>query len=280
MSATEYNDILWQLAEHQDAKQIDAFLKQHPELKGELQSRINMIAGLKGVTAAPKRKPERFMPSARPLSAGPPRWAAALAAAILVAGAVFATLGTLRFIESRNAPEPTYDPGQIKPGIEANNGNPQSGGNSLPNPVNNPPTTTGPGDTPPIQAERPVDRRVTLVARQTSLSAALNDVGIQAGIRLESAPGMPDPTIAVDFRDLPALQVLEKLGAELGFTASVQSPDSILLIPARDPNAPGAGTLPGFVEPNSGPGDPDSGLQPIPTGRPGAGEPADRSANR
>lgn len=267
-AAHEFNDILWQLAEHQDAKQIDAFIKKHPELKSELQSRIKMISGLKGVAATPKHRPERFMPSARPLSVGPSRWAAALAATVLMAGAVFATLGTLRFIESQNAEPPSIPSGQINEKLTSQNGGSALSPDVEPtatNPLAIPPAQTDPSDVQNLQAERAVDRRITLVARQTSLSAALNDIGIQAGIRLDSAPGMPDPMIAVDFRDLPALQVLEKLGAELGFTASVQTPDSILLIPARDPNAGSPGALPGFVQPSDQRDKPDSGLQPMGT---------------
>lgn len=257
----EFNDILWQLAESQDQKQIEAFLKQHPELKPELKARISMISGIKGAKHTVKAKNERFMPSARPLSSDPPRWAAALAATVLMAGAVFATVGTLKYVESKNAPPRTLGPGEIRKDLTSKNGNaPEPLKNEDPIPDTYIPEST---DVPPLVATRANENRVTIVARQISLATALNDIGIQAGIQLNSAPGMPDPTITLDFRDVPAIDVLKALGAKLGFTPMEETDSSILLIPARDPNATSPSSLPGFVNPSEASENGGSGLLPV-----------------
>ncbi|MFM9874073.1 MAG: hypothetical protein ACKVQS_11495, partial [Fimbriimonadaceae bacterium] len=111
----DLSEKLWQLTESQDAKAIEAFLKKHPELKAEFQARSKMISGIKGSRPEQKKSSqERFMPSPKPLSAGPNRWAAALAASILVVGAVFATVGTLKYVENQKATRKPLDVNQIK----------------------------------------------------------------------------------------------------------------------------------------------------------------------
>jgi len=260
----DQSEKLWQLTESQDAKAIEAFLKKHPELKSEFQARSKMISGIKG--SKPENKTaskDRFMPSPKPLSSGPNRWAAALAVSVLVVGAVFATVGTLKYIENQTTPQQPLSVNQVKDlSTSTDNARPKQ---ELPTIENNPPITSDPNTVQPIQDVRAVDRPVTLVAKSISLSTALNDIGIQAGIRLNSAPGMPDPEITVDFRDIPAIQVLQSLGQQFGFTPMVETQNSILLIPARDPNSPNNNQLPGFAgSATENPGD-DSGLLPVPS---------------
>lgn len=260
----DQSEKLWQLTESQDAKAIEAFLKKHPELKSEFQARSKMISGIKGSKPENKTASKgRFMPSPKPLSSGPNRWAAALAVSVLVVGAVFATVGTLKYIENQTTPQQPLSVNQVKDlSTSTDNARPKQ---ELPTIENNPPITNDPNTVQPIQDVRAVDRPVTLVAKSISLSTALNDIGIQAGIRLNSAPGMPDPEITVDFRDIPAIQVLQSLGQQFGFTPMVETQNSILLIPARDPNSPNNNQLPGFAgSATENPGD-DSGLLPVPS---------------
>jgi hypothetical protein len=255
MIPPELNDRLWELAESQDAAAVAEFSASHPELAGELQSRIQLVSGLKhSRPPAPKRK-ERFMPSPKRLDGEPNRWVALAAASMLVASGVFATFGVLRFVESRGEPEnPTLTSGQTT----ASNGSvrqgiPAPGVISAPTETVNPVGQTNPtgqgSQEPMVQAPRPYQALVTIVAKQIALSDALNDIAIQAGVKLESAPGMEDPLIEVDFRGVPLIDVLRRLGAEFEFTPSIQTPTAILLIPARDPRDPGSPGTPGTANP-------------------------------
>lgn len=260
----DLSEKLWQLTESQDAKAIEAFLSKHPELKSEFQARSKMVSGIKGSRPEVKKStPERFLPSPKPLSSGPNRWAAALAASVLVAGAVFATVGTLKYVENKTAEQKPLNVNQVS-NMSANGNNNAPVKQTLPEPINNPPLNPDPNAVQPIQEQRAIDQTVTIVAKSIKLSSALNDIGIQAGIRLESAPGMPDPEITIDFRDVPAIQVLESLGQKFGFTASPQTQNSVLLIPARDPNSPDNRQLPGFTDNATDPKNSNSGLTPIP----------------
>ncbi len=260
----DLSEKLWQLTESQDAKAIEAFLKKHPELKSEFNARSKMINGIKGSRPEQSKASKgRFMPSPKPLSSGPNRLGAAVAATILVAGAVFATVGTLKYIENTTAPQKPLNINQVHNMTAGGDGTPQPK-QELPLIENNPPVANDPASVQPLEATRAVDRPVTIVAKSIKLSSALNDIGLQAGIRLNSAPGMPDPEITLDFRDVPAIQVLQSLGQQFGFTPMTESQNSVLLIPARDPNSPNNNQLPGFAGSATSPNSENTGLLPIP----------------
>lgn len=260
----EINDLMWQIAESQDDKAIEQFHERYPAYRAELMSRMTMVRGIKGSRPVEIKSKTRFLPTPQRLNSDPPRWVAFVAATFLLAAGVFATLGTLRFVESQNAP-PTVVSGGLD-NISASNGT--TGSTNVQPENTDKPDATVPdvGDEQPVKPASPMDKRVTIVAKNISLDNALNDIAVQAGIRLESAPGMPDIIIQLDFRDIPALEVLQALGRSFGFTPMIQTPNSALLIPARDPNSPSGGQLPGTAgeaTANEGRG---TGLLPIPNG--------------
>lgn len=263
MITPELNTQLWILAESGDEKQIQAFITENPDLKAELLARRGMITGIKGSKPEKKSARERFMPSPDRNPTGPPKWAALLATTVLVGGAAFATIGTLRYLETRSPATTTLEPQNTKP-LAASNAPQQANEPLVPDVATNQPTQLTPDQTPPIIEVRPIDQPVTIVASNIQLTDALNDIAIQAGIRLNSAPGMPDPSIQIDFRNVPALEVLKAIGQQLGFTPMVETSSTILLVPARDPNAPNTNSS-GLVNPAPLPSNTGSGLLPIPT---------------
>ncbi|ARU42433.1 hypothetical protein CCB80_15245 [Armatimonadetes bacterium Uphvl-Ar1] len=264
MISEELNAKIWQVAESGDDQLTKAFIAEHPECKAELLARQKMVTTIKGSKPTQKVARERFMPSPDRNSNSLPRWAAFAAASTLIAGAVLATVGTLRFLESQNQGNAVLTPNHTKP-LEANNGKtlPKTTQEIIPTVPTDPNSQLVPGQTPPVQELRLIDTPVTIVASNIRLDDALNDIALQAGIRLNSAPGMPNPNIQVDFRDVPAIEVLRAIGQQLEFTPMIETSSSILLVPARDPNAPESG-LPGLVNPAPSPGE-SAGLLPIPT---------------
>ncbi len=257
-SPSHLNDAMWRLAEAQDQAAIQEFIAKHPECEAELLSRVGMVQGLKGSKPSHKAS-KRFLPSPKTLSPEPNRLLSVGLVAFLVAAGVFATLGTLRFIESKNGQTTVVTPDQLRP-IRAENGpglTPHQ-----PNPtINQPRPDENP--VPPLQAVDPFERPVTIVAKNISLEAALNDIAVQAGITLESAPGMPEAMVEIDYRETPAMQVLEALGQTFGFTALRQGQSTALLIPARDPQGNPNPLPPGSVR-QSPPTSSGGGLTPLP----------------
>lgn len=264
----EINDLMWQIAESMDDAAIEQFVERYPDYRAELMSRLTMVRGIKGSRPVQVSSKSRFLPSPQRLNTAPPRWAAFTAVVFLVAAGVFATLGTLRFIESQNEPAAIAGTGDLK-NITA--GPSQNTIQQQAPPINE--GSDPANNQPPLQAISAMDKPVTIVAKNISLDSALNDIAMQAGIRLESAPGMPDIIIALDFREVPALEVLKALGSSFGFTPMIQTPTSALLIPARDPSS-ATGQLPGQATEATGSERPDSGLLPIPT------TPGDETQNR
>jgi hypothetical protein len=57
-------------------------------------------------------------------------------------------------------------------------------------------------------------------------------------IKIDPAPGMPNPEVMVNYTQRNAMEMLSDLGAQYGFTPLNQHDGSILVVPARDPNAP------------------------------------------
>lgn len=264
---------MWQIAESMDDQAIEQFNERYPKYRAELMSRMTMVRGIKGSRPIQVHTKTRFLPSPQRLNSEPPRWVAFAAATFLLAAGVFATLGTLKFVESRNAPPQVVD--GTMGGMTANNGN---------NPTQSTPpkddTTAvippGEDDEIPIVPASPMDKKVTIVAKNISLENALNDIALQAGIRLESAPGMPSIIIELDYRDISAIEVLKALGISYGFTPMIQTPTSALLIPARDPNSPTPLEIPGRTGEAVPSENGGSGLAPLP-GVTGAGETGDQT---
>ena len=231
----EIDSLMWQLAESEDAAALEQFGEKYPDYKVEMTRRLKMVRGLKGARpekAAKNR--DKFMPSPRMRSYGSPRWVMPVVVLGVLGSVVFATIGTMRFVDSLGK----------KQGSESNE--PVSGlvGSGL----DQEQLKVGQGNSTTMEQETqaeplkpqvpptPFDTRVTVVASRIRLSDALQDIAAQAGVSLEWAPGMPEIEIAVDYRDVPAKDVLQHLGNTFGFSAVPQSTRSALLIPAVDRN--------------------------------------------
>lgn len=246
----DVDELMWQLAESGPDEAFEEFFGRYPEHRAELMKRREMVVGLKVAKPIKAKTPrENFMPSPGGEST-PPRLLALGATVLLMAGVVMATLGTLRFIESRQpvavAPPTTINPQanqQANPGDQGVSGLPTENPSTPPTQ----PGTPDPNAQPPLIL--PFEKPVTVVSRRTTLMSALNDVAIQAGITLESAPGMKDVEIELDYRDVPAIKVIQDLGRVYGFTCLQQTTNTGLLVPATDPRSnfggvPGSGTSP------------------------------------
>ena len=269
----EIEEIMWRLAEAPDDSEHGEFLARYPEFQAEFEKRIAMVRGLKGSRPKSAKRRTDFMPSPRTLAAdsAPSRWAVVGAATLVLAGTVLATLGAVRYMDARQGetarqagPVPPVGPGHLDQGGPENGQMPVSnqGGQKkeLPETV-----------VPPS----PFDSLVTIVATRVKLSTCLDDIARQAGIRLESAPGMDtlDVDVEVDYRGVPALSALDDLGRNFKFSVLRQTESSALLVPAVDPKKEQSGDGVGTSGPSTPPAKGgDAGLSPVGT-EPAAGGP-------
>jgi hypothetical protein len=81
------------------------------------------------------------------------------------------------------------------------------------------------------------------------LLTALRAVAASGGLVLETAPNMPNPLVRIEYRDYTPIEILRDLGPRFGFTAFNDGPHKVLVVPARDRQAPASGGENGVAEP-------------------------------
>ncbi len=239
--APEIENLMWTLAETGNQDAIEQFEARFPDLKIELTKRIMMVRSLK------RNRPEtgnvpvipRFNPST---AQGPSPSKAPVAVAIAFAVIAMSALGyTLTTTFARKpivlapAPKVNLDPIQLPEPATSN---------SL-----NPPTATSPNlnstQVPAPPAVQPDASQISSSAnepkwakpqvvkmRDVPLLTVAKLVAAQGGLTLEIAPGMPNPSVRVDYQDINAADILKDLGKTYAFTPMLSDDNSVILIPA------------------------------------------------
>lgn len=239
----DIDELMWQIAESGDSEAVSEFHSKFPDFSPEMTKRIAMVSSLKG--SRPKavtRKRERFMPSRQVSNPAPtfPAWSFVLMALLLAFSVSFATYGITKYLDQKNRPIATITPQNPTP--QTTTSGSVSGTNTAPlNPTNNQPLPDNPATTTPPQTIQPFDRPITIVSGRMNLVTAINDIAAQAGIRIDLAPGFEDMEIMIDYRAVPAMEAIQDMGKNFGFTAFQQTNNSALLVPAEDPNRTDSG---------------------------------------
>lgn len=247
--APELDSLMWTLAEEQNERAIDEFGERHPELRAELLHRIHMVKGIRGAKTKPVEtsKPiPKFVPSA-------PRPAAPI---YVVAGLVLLAIGALAFVVTTLiTPIPHTSIKEAPPPVSVDTF-PGPGRPSVPVPSQNETTPTQNYTSPPVAEEAPDSslRPGTLKVEDAPLLDVLQMMGESCSIEIDAAPGMPNPKVTVDYKDLTAMDMLRDLGRRYSFTALDQYNGTILVVPAVDPNATSSLEPPGgnFGQPKVG----------------------------
>ena len=188
-----------------------------------------MVKGLRGAkkrqVEAPKAIP-RFVP----------RETTARGPILIVGGLVLAALCALAFaLTILLTPAPhLHVVEQPKPAVV-----PPATDGALPPPQA--PVVQTPNPLPPKIEEKEADSDLkpgTLKIKHAPLLSVLQLISETCGVRIDPAPGMPNPDVVVDYRDMNAMEMLRDLGKQYSFTPLDQHDGSILVVPAVDPNAP------------------------------------------
>lgn len=259
--APDVEKLMWMVADSADPQAIADFESRFPELRYELSKRIDMVRELKSsrrLGKSPGQTPH-FRPSPAPSPSGT-RWKLALAFAALSALAFGSFFVTRSYFGFAKQSEPTttivrQSPPTTTPSVVSPKPVPQV------QPTPPPSTDSHAEETPSSLA--PWDRLQTIRFEKIPLQDALRAIAAQSGLKLEIAPGMPNPLIKSDYRGMTGLEILADMGPQFGFTAFHQGEGQVIVIPARDSSADALG------------GDrnetPDSGtaVRPEPAGRDG-----------
>ena len=223
----ELDSLMWTLAEEGNERAIDEFGERHPELRTELLHRMTMVKGLRGEkkrSSDPPKAIPRFVPKEAP--SGAPVY--------VVGGLVLCAVGALAYLTTV-----LLSPTQPTRRVE----HPNAG---LPHVQ--PSTSTEPvvvkGDTrppaPPVIQEEsePALVKGSLKIDNAKLLDVIELISETCKIKIDPAPGMPNPEVMVNYTQKDAMEMLSDLGAQYGFTPLNQHDGSILVVPARDRNAP------------------------------------------
>lgn len=217
---------MWMLAEQRDMQAVEEFEGRFPELRLELAKRVAMVNGLRGAKENSPPIPRFRAPSPQRLVWQRPL-VVALSGAVLLALAFGAYLGTGSWLTARATPE-------LQQGLEAATG---PGTTTEPQPFAAPSEPIG--VVPPVLEPDPVaaealrthQRPHAVRIEGASLMTVLEAIGMQTGLALEIAPGMPDFNVSIAYEGMTGIQMLQDLGKRYQFTALDQGGNKVLIVP-------------------------------------------------
>jgi len=240
----EIEEALWTVAESNDPRAIDEFGKRYPAYKEALIDRIQMVRRLRSSRPLGEAPAMKFRPAPAPT---PRRWPALALGGLLFAGLAWGTVSNWPAprkqpdspVQSSSVAGPTSEPttdGRGSPLALAPGDHKVESGPSHED-VGKPETVAAPSD--------PFERPVTVDHGKVKLTALLREIGMQAKLKLEVAPGLEDVEIEAHYAATPAKDVLRDLGDNFGFTVMVQEGSHALVIPALDERSgPTGGAVP------------------------------------
>jgi len=225
----EIEELIWRLTEEGTPAALDQFRARYPDYSMVLDQRLDMVKRLKKSVPAPKPEARpRFRPQSKVVERDF-RWSVPVVllafAAISVAAFTAITANSASKKTVQNPPKVT--PKQIAQGFP-----PPAEPVVVKQPE--PAVKQAPVAEPEIPAYL---QPQILTIRGARLSAVLQAVAGQGKFGITIGPGMADPTISVDYQGVNSIQILEDLGRQYAFTPFDQGDGSVVIIPARDPNA-------------------------------------------
>jgi len=229
----ELDGLMWTLAEEQNENAITEFERRYPNFRAELLRRRRMVDGLRAsrVGVAPVETPRvpKFSPRETRPAPVPSRSLAIVGGLVVAALAVAAYTATIILsgeptatapIVANQSPRTDVTTTEPQPPIVAPENAPQA------------PQQDVPRADPPAAPEPRWAKPQSLHVKRAGLVETLRLLGAQAGLRVEIAPGMPNPEIGVDYDDMSAIDILQDLGRQHGFTPFDQGDGTVVIYPA------------------------------------------------
>lgn len=220
------DDLMWLVAENQDASAVEAFVNRYPEFRGEMMRRLRVVADLKRARgpAATMIPPMLLTKSPRTFGASRSPWAISGVALALTAGIAFAVW--------RMQPPPPV-PLAVQPKIEMFEPTVQKPVEAIPEPVESQ-RPTKPEPSAPVA---PGQQLLTMRMVDLKFSEAVTALASAGKLQIELAPGGDDMNVRFSCKDEPAGTALVRLCQQSGYTAFEQQPGTYLIVPAVDPNS-------------------------------------------
>lgn len=227
------DELMWLVAEQNDASASESFTRRYPEFRDELMRRTRVVRDLKAAKANCNSPiPEfRYRPVSVPVR---PRlaWGVAFAFALAAIG-----YGSYRVTKNfaAAAPPAQVEAASSKPKLnEPFTTDKTKGINWGPAVKNSGNPMARNGENPVVEPPTPMTSLVSIHEKKATLLQVVDQISRQTGLSIQLAPGMPNPTLTADFEGSEPMAILRRLGEEFEFTAFEQDSNSLLLIPAVD----------------------------------------------
>lgn len=232
----EIDQLMWTLAEEGNQNAQEEFVRRYPTYRQELLRRRETLSGLK--TSRPKApvNATRPIPRFTPKEVAPPRASRGTVATVGVLALAALALASYT-VTTMLAPAPAHSVEEIPPTPATSLPLPKA---TLPRESTEPNRTvehsTAPENIPP-DAVPPVDdtpkwaKPQNLVIKRAGLVSVLQLLGASSGLKVVVAPGMPNPTIAVEYHDTTPIDMLRDLGHRYAFTPFDQGDGSVVVYP-------------------------------------------------
>lgn len=241
----ELDELMWILADRNDAQAIESFGNRYPEQRAELAYRLNLARKLRTQRPAADANMPLFSPRV-PVRARRPRWiavAAAFASAVIVyAGYAVGNAWIVRSepkVASVTEGKRVLD-SNLSLGVEQSAQTRQTPLQTAPDSrlgkdVADAPAPRQPKSEPYVSTEP----KISIRSEPIPLHQALKQIASLGGYTLELAPKLENEPVELNIVDQSALQAIEDLGSKFGFTAFDQGGRRLLIIPARAPSEAG-----------------------------------------
>ncbi len=229
--APELDSLIWTLVEKGNARAIEEFLARYPEMKQEVARRSLMVKGLKELKpeAAVEFAPPPFRPAEHVRYQRPTRMV------YIVAALVLAALGVASFTVTYIALPKQVEAPVVE--VEVPQADPETFAETGPPPKAQEPSfgELGPEDEQPIKTKAPTvqaPKAIAITIEDAPLHTVFDLIAAESGLQVIVAPGTPNPSIGVDYKQMTPLEILRDMGREHGFTPMDQGDGSIIIVPA------------------------------------------------
>jgi hypothetical protein len=230
---------MWTIAEGTDPAAIEEFGDRYPGLREELLKRIRTIKALKSgnrivkTSNVPTFQNPKVQPANRTLV-----WAS-LAFALIAVFSFGIYKASVRSIPQHEIKSVNVEAPKLP---QANISTEQIGINPMmvPQPNNNRNNNPAPQSQVPetnhqMGSNSQVPNTVkTLRLESAPLQSVILMIAESGHYNASIAPGMPNPTVKIDFVNMEPMEMLKELGDQYAFTTVMDGPRTILIIPKKD----------------------------------------------
>ena len=233
MIPKEIDELMWTIADGTDQAAIEEFGDRYPALREELLKRIRTIKALKSGNRLPRTVPVPIFQNAQ---VRPTNWRlvwSSFAVAILA----LVAFGTYK-VSTRTIPTPNVVPVNVAPAkvpdpsVAMNTPNDPRPLNAQPN--NGKGTSTRPANNQPVTNQSIVGAKRSISIDSIPLHVAILLVADQDHLSVTIAPGLPNPTVKVDFQNMAPMDMMKELGQQYAFSTILDGAHSIIVIPKKD----------------------------------------------